>query len=313
MNRRYKWFPPALGHVGIPLSSRPAALAALGLYSPCRPRAVWMARTARVLVRSFGPRALPGYTAKWNAPMEAEIWDKLLACWREEIGAFSEIAICERAQSTRPRMSLLLLNNEEALGFIKLRKDGAALIRREYRTMKAVWTFQPQFFAVPEPFGFGSVSGWDYLATAALPSSEHGVARNLPLEAIVAEISTALETLPRGSYVSDHWVPAHGDLTPWNLRELPDGKLIVYDWEDATWAPPAADEVLYRACIAVLRNTDPGLHPASEAVRYWQLRVSGRQWSNNWRDRKLARALCRVLERMEDRGVQRNSQAIMPV
>ena len=40
-------------------------------------------------------------------------------------------------------------------------------------------------------------------------------------------------------------VPAHGSLTPLNLRQASDGSLWLVDWDKAGWAPHRYDEIRY--------------------------------------------------------------------
>jgi aminoglycoside phosphotransferase (APT) family kinase protein len=89
----------------------------------------------------------------------------------------------------------------------------------------------------------------------------------------------------------------HGDLTPWNLRQLGDGRLVLFDWEEAGWGPPGADEVLYRATASVLRREPPGRLAAGEAAEFWQDRIR-RKSGRRERDEKLATSLLAVLERI---------------
>jgi hypothetical protein len=64
------------------------------------------------------------------------------------------------------------------------------------------------------------------------------------LQRVVADIAQAL-TLPRPADTPSHWVPIHGDLVPWNLREDEKGQLWLLDWEDASWGPPLSDVARY--------------------------------------------------------------------
>jgi hypothetical protein len=64
------------------------------------------------------------------------------------------------------------------------------------------------------------------------------------LRQVAADVSRALN-LPRPPHVPSHWLPIHGDLVPWNLREDEQGQLWLLDWEDADWGPPFADVVRF--------------------------------------------------------------------
>ncbi|MGO9515807.1 MAG: phosphotransferase family protein [Candidatus Korobacteraceae bacterium] len=50
-------------------------------------------------------------------------------------------------------------------------------------------------------------------------------------EAEIATMAAAMAELPDAEPVPACWV--HGDFAPWNLRRLPDGTVVMLDWEDA--------------------------------------------------------------------------------
>jgi hypothetical protein len=285
--------------IKIPLSSHQAATAALALYSACKPHTLWMHRIAVVLANHLGARGLPGRSVAWTPPMETEIWERLCARWRGELGSFNCLAVAERSQQFRSGCALLLLEDGEPRAFIKLRHQGAAALQHEYATMQEVWRSRPRSFAIPEPLGVGGIAEWEYVAMASLPSPRHQIPWNPPLDRVTTEISEGLASLARPEGTPDHWRPMHGDFTPWNLRQMPDRSLILFDWEDSAWAPPGADDVLYRASAAALRGATVGAHAAQEAVAYWLERVSARTVDAK-RERKLNHALRTVLSGMRD-------------
>jgi len=294
----FKEFPPGVKHIKVSLSSREAAVAALTLYSPCRPRAVWMRHTAFVLLRLVGARALPGRAIRWEPPMGREEWLDLCNQWRAQIGPFDGFAIGERAQQNRSGFFVLLLQRGRPTAFVKIRARDAGGLAHEYAVTQRVWAASPRSFSVPEPLALDRRGDWHYLAVAPLTSVRHGVPRDPPLGEIASEIGDALRDLPRHPDCPDHWVPMHGDLTPWNLRELPDRRLVLFDWEDAAWAPPGADEVLYRVSNAAVGNAIPGRHAAREAVRFWADRIGARVEAGR-RDEQLQRSLLRMLRLMD--------------
>ena len=75
---------------------------------------------------------------------------------------------------------------------------------------------------------------------------------------VAADVSQALDGgVKRPSHIPSHWIPMHGDLVPWNLREDDSGQLWLVDWEDVGWGPPLAD--LFRFIVAhySLRRSTP--------------------------------------------------------
>ena len=293
--RRYKDFPPGWGHIKVPVSSRDAALAGLALYTPCRPRGVWAQRAATVCVSILGPRALPGRSLRW-IPMSESEWLELSDTLRRELGAFDDVAGYNRLQVSRTGLALLLLHRGRPTAFVKLRLGDSVSLSNEGRATEAVWSYRPRAFQVPEPLRSGSAGGWHYLASAPLPGGLHRPPSNPPLAAILEEVDAALAGLPRPRETPDHWRPMHGDFTPWNLRQLRGESLVLVDWENAGWAPPAADEVFYRATRAALLHRLPERCDAHEAVQFWRGRVLTQP--ENARDHRLAKALDEVLDRM---------------
>jgi hypothetical protein len=87
--------------------------------------------------------------------------------------------------------------------------------------------------------------GWSVRELEPLPTF-HQPARWQPqrIRQVAADVSRALK-LERPVHIPSHWLPMHGDLVPWNLREDEHGQLWLLDWEDASWGPPFADIVRF--------------------------------------------------------------------
>lgn len=270
MTEKYKSFPPRAEYLKIPVSSRAAALAGLGIYPACRPRAVWTVRALKVAVKLFGPRILPGSVASWTPPMESDLWAALVNRWRAELGKFDTTAVYKRA--FRPGFALLLLSQGHPVAFLKVRNTEAGVMD-EVRALKAIAQFQPRAFSAPVLRAVGSVQDWAYFATAPFPAESHRVPEDPPIDLVLDEIQAALSDLPRPPGSPDHWQPMHGDLTPWNLRQGKNGNLYLFDWEHAGWGPPGADEVLYRAVQIALGLGDSGRPDGQEAIQYWTERI----------------------------------------
>jgi glycosyltransferase involved in cell wall biosynthesis/thiamine kinase-like enzyme len=105
-------------------------------------------------------------------------------------------------------------------------------------------------------FSYGS---WSVREFEPLPQF-HRPARWNPerIRQVAADVSRALQgRFERPANIPSHWLPMHGDLVPWNLREDERGQLWLMDWEDAGWGPPLAD--LFRFIVAYhsLRWSNP--------------------------------------------------------
>jgi thiamine kinase-like enzyme len=87
--------------------------------------------------------------------------------------------------------------------------------------------------------------GWSVREFEPLPQF-HRPARWDPtrIRQVADDVSETLQ-LARQLDIPSHWLPMHGDLVPWNLREDKGGQLWLLDWEDAGWGPPFADVVRF--------------------------------------------------------------------
>jgi len=225
-------------------------------------------------------------------------WLELVDVWRRNLGAFDNVAGYSRLQAFRTGLAVLLLHKGSPIAFVKLRQGDWRSLSNERRALDAVWSYRPRAFQVPEPLLSGSAGCWHYLATAPLPPTLHRPPRDPPLKPILEEIEATLAGLPRPVETPGHWRPMHGDFAPWNLRQLRGGSLVLLDWENAGWAPPGADEILYRATWAAISRRLAARGASREAVEFWRERVLGR--SESARDERLACTLHEVLGRMAD-------------
>jgi glycosyltransferase involved in cell wall biosynthesis len=300
----YKQFPPGLGLLRVPTHSRKAALAGLVMYAPCATRGVLAHRVALLATSIFGPRVLPGRSSVWTPPMPPDVWENLQACWRREVGEFDSMAIYERVQVHRPGLALLLLRHDEPVAFVKLRQVVGTDVRREAAALEALAKYGPSTFFVPNMLGAGSVASWHYVSVEPIPGRRHKVVSHPPIELIAREIRVALADLPKPEGTPSHWVPMHGDLTPWNLRELADRRIVLTDWEESGWGPPGADEILYRATASASLGEASGRSDDLEAIEFWEKEVCRRP-TNHERDRRLEESLARALRSMPLRAARK--------
>jgi hypothetical protein len=278
MPEYFKRFPPQSGVVRVPTSSRASALAGLTMYSPCRPAAVFAHRMAWVTTALFGPVILPGRARPWICPIESQIWSDLLEAWSNVIGAFDTFAVYERPPGPRPGLAILLIKDGQSVGFVKVRRNNPEALANEARALQLVWASRPRSFLVSEPLDAGQIAGWHYLMVTSSQSRLHRMPRDCPLRSILEEVGVGLEALPRSADVPRHWVPMHGDLSVWNLREALFGRTppSLMDWEYAGWGPPGADETWYRASLAAVAGIKPSASAHEEAILYWE------DWVRSW-------------------------------
>lgn len=271
---RYKTFPPKWAHIQVPTSSAAAARAALALYAPCQPAGYLTRDAAWLAIRLFGPRALPGRARALAASVPAEQWRALVDLWFRDIGPFDTLALHARPQEHRSGFAALLLREGRSVAFVRVNAGSSEAFAHEQRVLELCAASDIRSFWYPRPVAHGRVDEWSYLAMSALPAQRH-VATRRPLVDVLQEIRSVLRELPKAANVPVHWTPMHGDLTPWNCRDFGRGRRALIDWEDASWGPPDADDVLFRATVAAMAGAAPGPGPA-EAVDYWQQRFTAR-------------------------------------
>ncbi len=283
------------------MSDRASALRALGLLAPVKWRARVAGRVARGLVHVLGPRALPGPAFEWRGPITPEVWEQLITEWTRCWGAIDTIGIYERPHVNRPGLALLLMRDGDPIAFVKLRQTDVESLHTEAAAMQSVWHCQPGSFSIPEPLGEGRAGEWHYLAISPLPDGAHRAPGDIPLGLIIDDIQVALQDLAREPGVPEHWRPMHGDFTPWNLRRLKTGSLVLIDWEYADWGPPRADEVMYSVTSSVAMGLEPTRIDAAEAIEFWHARISS--WPHiAGPDGKYRRAMLDTLEQSRRSG-----------
>lgn len=242
------------------------------MYPACRPDTARAQRMAWRATALLGPRALPGRSAPWTPPMDEAVWRALTRQWRWEIGDFDAVAVAYRA-GEQAVLRLLLIQDGEPGATVKVAPSGTAGLAREEVALQLLTRSRPHGFTIPKIVASGDVSGWRFLLTRPLPAKIHRMPSSPPLGRIVGEINIGLSTLPRPTSMPNHWHPMHGELAPWNVRELPNGELIVLDWEKAGWGPPGADEVFYRASVSALLDEATGPIHVREAMDFWRHRL----------------------------------------
>ena len=273
---RSKLLPPGNGHLAIPVSSRDAARAGLAMYTACKPRALWLQRLAWSYVGVLGPWALPVRAETRRPPVDEAAWLELKQRWTAELGAFDDLAVHYRRPIGRSGASLLLLRDGEPMAFVKVRDDRGHVLEREGSVLDALADHAPAAFTAPRRLAHGIVGSWHYLAMSTLPPRIHTVVSAPAIREITQEIGEALhDRLPREANVPAHWQPMHGDFTPWNLRSLGETRPVLFDWEDARWAPPGADPLWYDVVLHVvgLAIEPSGMPADDEAARYWMDRL----------------------------------------
>ncbi|MEM9036512.1 MAG: hypothetical protein AAGD18_18085 [Actinomycetota bacterium] len=269
-------YPGRAGHVVVPRADRRSMWDGLGLYTPSRPRAVWLHRVASAAMR-LGLGAVIA-REPWTPP---EDWP--LAVWRREVpGADTLLGAYERPQASRDGGAALLGGDGRRVALVKVRRAPAPELEHEALVLDTVARARPRSFAVPEVLASGIDDGYAWVATSTIPRDH----RSVPdlAAGVTEEISELLAPLD----LEGDGDASHGDLTPWNVRRA-GGTVWIFDWEDAARRPAGADATLHHAWMVLLGVEEPRACPA-DAVRHWQAVVAGRSTSDTDHDANLALA-----------------------
>jgi hypothetical protein len=269
MIARFKAVPPD-SHLLIPLASRKDARAGVALFPACRTRSLVAQRLAWIAVSVAGARVLPLPTVEWRPPFDLGLWQRMRHSWKIAIGDHDGMVVHQRRPAGREGFSVLLLKDGAPVAFVKVRPAPSRAIENESRALEAL-AGRLGNFSVPRVLDRAVVEDWCYLAIRPQKPMIHSVVARDALRNIGNEIAERLGSRwDRPTHVSQHWVPIHGDLTPWNLRKL-DRSIVLFDWEEAGWGPPGADELWYDTAVHALGlgADTSGKTFTREAYEFW--------------------------------------------
>lgn len=266
-------FPPAIGGVVLPRGDRAAARLGLTLYTASKGWVLAAQRISHALIGVVGPRALPGR----RVTLRVAEWEELTASWHGVVGPVRSVAQYQRKD---PRAGLLLLlMREHGLPLVVKVRERSDGVVQEQRVLGALQGHHPRGLHVPRPAGHGTTStGLTWAAQEFVFQRPHRPVLELEdgqADALAEAVTGAFERLGLTEPRQDGWRPAHGDLTPWNLRRDHTGRTWLLDWEDAGYLPLAADETYFAVTASMLRGTTPGpVDP--EAAAHWRSVVERR-------------------------------------
>ncbi|MBA3780851.1 MAG: phosphotransferase [Nocardioides sp.] len=138
---------------------------------------------------------------------------------------------------------MVAVHGRKPVAVLKVR-DRAKSLEREQEALASLERLAPHTFSAPRPMGHGVAGPWYWSAQEVVFRRPHRpVLEAAP--AFFEEVSAALAGLLPAT---GDGVPAHGDLTPWNLRRDHRGRVWLFDWEDWGLAPVDADRAYFSAC-----------------------------------------------------------------
>jgi hypothetical protein len=227
-------------------------------------------------IRTIGPRLLPGPREQIELGSLPEITTEL--GWPD--GALRGVAVYRRRDTVRTGLTAVAVGTGRS-ALIKIRSEGEGLAR-EQRMLATTHALRTRSFRTPEPLGSGMLpDGSSWSAQQMVFAAPHRPCTALPpglLEELPEIIGAAAE-LP--SVDDPGWTPAHGDLTPWNLRRAADGRLWLFDWEDACLAPAGADGAYFAAALGVIRPRRAMIPVSPEVATFWSDRIRARMSSGH--------------------------------
>ena len=272
-------FPPGRGNILVPLAPAVATTVGMSMYTACKPGArfaQWSLWAAVTVTRSA--RVLPGARASWPSPLPDEILRDFVVEWENVLGRrIDGIALYRRIQPERPASTLLACAAGKSM-LVRIAQDSASL-DREKLVSSAMAGMTAKTFRVPRLLATGDAGDWHWAGYEAMSSRPHHPVMRLPknIESDIAALVATVIDRPR--WVPPHWAPAHGDLSPWNIRRSR-GQTWLIDWEDSAWLPPGADLVYFNAVRRALRfgSVPPLAVPDefAEARSYWAQAVRNR-------------------------------------
>lgn len=247
------------------------------MLAACKGKSAVMQRVASLAVSAFGPHVLPGERTDFDPPTQLDVWNDLLRHWSTELGRFNDVAIHLRRPAKRRGASLLLLDDGSPTAFVKLRPNNSRALDVERKALEILGGGGDSFLT-PTVRGHGEAGGWSYLALSPLPPTIHRMPLDPPLLGVTAEYGETLRRHLEPIWTHSGWIPMHGDLTPWNLRELSGQRLVLFDWEGVDWAPPQADLLWYDATVLIkgLKTQLSGIDHRDEAIGFWISRLEER-------------------------------------
>ncbi len=265
-----KAYPAGWSRLGVPMTGRREALAGIALYAPSRRRSEVFRVLSMLAVSVFGPRVLPGPASTWVCPIEADIWAELQQRIVGQVGTWDAIAVYGRSGG-RSGFTLAVIADGRQRAMMRVESSQAGGVEIEAVALQQLAAAAPRSFVFPKLIDAGEIGNWSYDITAPIAMGAHRMPIRPDLDAICGELSAAITPPQRAAHLPVHWVPAHGDLTPWNLRGRRGGPPALLDWESVTWAPPGADNALYLISAAAIgRHRRPeGIELSVEVIDYW--------------------------------------------
>jgi hypothetical protein len=244
-------------------------------------------------LKSFGPKVIPGPRLQLDALGDGGAWSAIIEVAARTVGP-SRLAIYRPPQHDRLGCAVLLIGPDDAVGFLKIRPREDVGLAREIESLAALGGPDADTW-IPDLLQEGTWGPWRYALTSPIPTTMHVPSSGEALDSLMENAYRRLIGV-LGDPPVQGYEPMHGDLTPWNVRALRDGRTAVFDWEDAGWAPPGADHAYFWASAAAVGLSREPVSASPEVVAFWTDRLEARG-TGSGRD---ARLTARLLQAMSD-------------
>ncbi len=212
-------------------------------------RATWVLRAIRAGLALPLLRQRIADRVAFEPPSTWEGWEAARALLETRIPRVADWAFFHSLYRSHRYGAMPFGKDGELLAFVHLQQEAHLTFVASGRT---------DSFIVPALRDQFPVGDWVVRIFEALPPYNQSP-RLSPgcMSNLITDIGNLLsEQIMRDRGVDPAWRPAHGDLTPWNLREGRDGELWLVDWEDAGWAPIGVDALWFRLVETSLRTHD---------------------------------------------------------
>ena len=264
-------FPPSDVGVTLPRDSRRAAAAGITMYTASKPAALAIQWLAWLWVRTVGPRLLPGPRESIDRSYYLDVLAATGLRFRSDVA----VACYRRRDAVRTGDTFIAHDGASSV-LVKVRDDAAALAA-EQQMLEKVLRSSPRAFSVPPPLGHGLLSdgrGWS--AQKMIFSAPHRPCTQVTAD-LLADLARVLDgAVAPAPTAHPTWLPAHGDLTPWNVRLDVRGRVWIFDWEDAGLAPPGTDAAYFSAALGLIRPRSPMPQVSPEVADYLSRRIRDR-------------------------------------
>lgn len=301
---KYGHLPPPGGPVLAPMASSNTFKTAMSLWAPCRPLSTAV-QTLVWRLAGVGTWLLPTLREDLVLNDLIDGWEPLATRLTEELGPFDQVALYRPTQASRTGFAVLLIANGGPFAFVKVGPVGEVRANEDPSSTQALVLSAvagSKSFWSPRPVASGQDGTWSFLAMEPLPRAIHRPCRGTQFPDMMDEIESRLSAVLPKRGVPSTWRPMHGDLGPWNLRDVVGMGPALVDWEHVGWGPPGADWVFFSAaCSALGLRVDSPVAFSQDAVDFWTDEIPKR-FGTGQRDQRLADGMLDALARLRRRG-----------